>query len=47
MWYLAAEEGEQLKNFCVALIDALEVAKSSQFAVKRAHLDYMEGKDDV
>lgn len=47
IWYLAAEEGEQLKNFSVALIDSLAVDKSSQFAVKRAHLDYMDAKDDV
>lgn len=47
VWYLAAEEKAQLKNYSVALIVALQVDESSQFATKREHLDYLQSKDDV
>lgn len=47
VWYLAAEEGGKLKNFSVALIEALETDDSSRFAPKPQHLDYINNKDDV
>lgn len=47
VWYLAAEEGEKLKNFSVALIDGLHVDERSTFLPKRAHIDYINAKDDV
>lgn len=47
VWYLAAEEGANLKNFCVALIEGLHVDENSHFAPKRAHKEYIDAKDDV
>lgn len=47
VWYLAAEEGERLKNFSVALVEGLEVDETLRFAPKRAHQDYINAKDDV
>lgn len=47
VWYLAAEENGQLKNFSVALIEALQVDKSSHFTPKRTHLEYINGKTDI
>lgn len=47
VWYLAAEEGGRLKNFSVALIEALQVDESSRFTTNLAHHDYINGKDDV
>lgn len=47
VWYLAAVEGEQLKNFSVALITALTVDEASRFASNPTHQDYINAKDDV
>jgi predicted DNA-binding transcriptional regulator YafY len=47
VWYLAAEEGERLKNFSVALIEHLQVDEASRFAPKPAHQHYINTKDDV
>ncbi len=47
VWYLAAEEAGQLKNFSVALLKNLQVDESSRFAPKRAHQDYINAKNDV
>ena len=47
VWYLAAEEAGRLKNFSVALIEALRVNETSRFAPKPKHLDYINTKDDV
>lgn len=47
VWYLAAEEGERLKNFSVALIETLQVDETSRFTTNPAHHDYINGKDDV
>lgn len=47
VWYLAAEEAGRLKNFSVALIEALQVDETSRFTPKRAHRDYINDKDDV
>ncbi|HEX5344436.1 MAG TPA: WYL domain-containing protein [Duganella sp.] len=47
IWYLAAEEGERLKSFSVALIDRLEVDETARFTFKPAHADYIDAKDDV
>lgn len=47
VWYLAAEEGERLKNFSVGLIAGLAVDESSQFSVNPAHVGYIDAKDDV
>ena len=47
VWYLAAEEAGRLKNFSVALIEALQVDHTQHFTPKRAHLDYIANKDDV
>lgn len=47
VWYLAAVEGGQLKNFSVALITALTVDESSRFASNPTHQDYINAKDDV
>ena len=47
VWYLAAEEARRLKNFSVALIEALQVEEASRFTPKREHQDYINDKDDV
>ena len=47
VWYLAAEEAGRLKNFSVALVEALEVDETRRFMPKRAHKDYINAKDDV
>ena len=47
VWYLAAEEGGRLKNFSVALIEAMQVDEDSCFAPKPAHQNYINTKDDV
>ncbi|MBN9572308.1 MAG: WYL domain-containing protein, partial [Alicycliphilus denitrificans] len=47
IWYLAATEGERLKNFSVALVTALEVDDGCRFSPKPEHHDYIDGKDDV
>ena len=47
IWYLAAEEGELLKNFSVALIEALQVDETSRFTPNPAHHDYINSKDDI
>jgi predicted DNA-binding transcriptional regulator YafY len=47
VWYLAAEEGGQLKNFSVALIEALQVDGAHRFAPKPAYQTYIDDKDDV
>ena len=47
VWYLAAEEAGRLKNFSVALIEALQVDEASRFTPKRSHTDYINTKDDV
>ena len=47
VWYLAAEEAGQLKNFSVALIEGLQVDETSRFNPKRAHQDYINARDDV
>lgn len=47
VWYLAAEEAEQLKNFSVALIEGLQVDEARRFEPKPAHQRYIEGKDDI
>ena len=47
VWYLAAEEAGRLKNFSVALIEALQVDETSRFAPKAKHLDYINTTDDV
>ena len=47
VWYLAAEEGGQLKNFSVALIEDLQVDETRHFKPKATHQDYINAKDDV
>lgn len=47
VWYLAAEEGGQLKNFSIGLIEGLQVDENRRFSPKSAHLAYIEAKDDV
>ena len=47
VWYLAAEEAGRLKNFSVALIEDLQLDPARPFTPKRAHLDYINGKNDV
>ena len=47
VWYLAAEEAGRLKNFSVALVEALQVDETSRFVPKPEHLDYINTKDDV
>jgi len=47
VWYLAAEEGGKLKNFSVALIEALQVDETGCFTPNPVHRDYIEAKDDV
>lgn len=47
IWYLAAEEGNLLKNFSVALIKDLNVDANQRFARNPAHSDYIASKDDV
>lgn len=47
IWYLAATEGERLKNFSVALVTRLEVDDGCRFSPKPEHHDYIDGKDDV
>ena len=47
VWYLAAVEGERLKNFSVALITDLQVDETSRFTPDPAHHDYINNKDDV
>lgn len=47
VWYLAAIESGLLKNFSVALVQALEVDKASHFVPDPAHHEYINGKEDV
>lgn len=47
IWYLAAVEAGKLKNFSVALIEALQVDEASHFTPDPAHHDYINGKEDV
>ena len=47
VWYLSAEEGGILKNFSVALIEALRVDNAARFVPKPAHNAYINNKDDV
>ena len=47
VWYLAAVEGGKLKNFSVALLQALQVDEASHFVPDPAHQDYINAKDDV
>lgn len=47
VWYLAAVEGGRLKNFSVALIDALSINETNHFVPVPAHQDYINAKDDV
>ena len=47
IWYLAAEEGELLKNFSVALIQGLQVDAARRFTAKPEHNDYINRKDDI
>ena len=47
VWYLAAEEAGRLKNFSVALMEGLQVDTTHTFTPQRAHLDYIQAKDDV
>ena len=47
IWYLAATEGERLKNFSVTLVTGLEVDDGRRFSPKPEHHDYIDGKDDV
>lgn len=47
VWYLSAVEGARLKNFSVALIEALHVDEASRFTPDPAHHDYINRKDDV
>ena len=47
VWYLAAEEAGRLKNFSVALVEALQVDETSRFVPKPEHLDYINTTDDV
>lgn len=47
IWYLAATEGERLKNFSVALVTGLTVDDGRRFSPKPEHHDHIDGKDDV
>jgi len=47
VWYLAAVEGDRLKNFSVALITTLQVDEASRFTLDPVHQDYINAKDDV
>lgn len=47
VWYLAAVEGDRLKNFSVALMTQLQVDAASRFTADPAHQDYINAKDDV
>lgn len=47
VWYLAAEEDENLKNFSVALIESLQVDKNIRFTPKLSHKEYIDAKDDI
>ena len=47
VWYLAAVEGGQLKNFSVALIAALQADPASRFTPDPVHHAYINHKDDV
>lgn len=47
VWYLAAVDVGQLKNFSVALIQALQVDDASPFTPDPQHHDYINRKDDV
>ena len=47
VWYFAAEEAGRLKNFSVALMEGLQVDTTHTFTPQRAHLDYIQAKDDV
>lgn len=47
VWYVAAEEAGQLKNFSVARIEALQIDENSRFAPNPEHLNYINNKDDV
>lgn len=47
VWYLAAVEGLQLKNFSVALIQSLQPYEARHFTPDPQHHDYINRKDDV
>lgn len=47
VWYLAAVEGLQLKNFSVALIQSLQSDEASHFTPDPQHHDYINRKGDV
>ena len=47
VWYLSAVEGGRLRNFSVALVEALQVDEASRFTPDPAHHDYINRKDDV
>lgn len=47
VWYLAAEEGEKLKNFSFSLIERLHIEVKNKFTPKRQHKEYIDAKDDI
>lgn len=47
VWYLAAVEGRQLKNFSVALIQSLQPDEARHFIPEPQHHDYINRKEDV
>ena len=47
VWYLAAEESGLLKNFSVALIEALQPCPDAGFTRKPEHLAYIDEQDDI
>lgn len=47
IWYLAAVEGQRLKNFSVARIESLRVDANAHFEHQQKHLDYIANKKDV
>lgn len=47
IWYLAAAEAGRLKNFCISLIESLQVDADSHFIPSKKHQNYIDSKDDV
>lgn len=47
VWYLAADESERLKSFCLALIEELHVDINKRFQPNPAHHVYINDKEDV
>lgn len=47
VWYLAADESDRLKSFCVALVEELHVDIDKQFQPNPAHHAYINDKEDV